>query len=316
MPSFDAINYSLRPSKSIQRQIVFSGLRLLQRTLGLSNQVYVGFGSIWFTDFVMAHKLLGIDDMVSLEADDIGYKRAVFNSPYATIKVAHGYSYTELPKLYVDATLNGRPWVVWLDYDYELNESLRDDIRSVIENAPANSIFLVTFNGIDRRYGDGSARPERIRELLGSVVPDSLTKAQCKTPLLQASLADLTLDYMKSVAADRARPGGFVSGFRVLYRDGPHMITVGGVLPDKEHLSAAEEVLAAGEPYWPCFPATPIEAPHLTIREAALLQSQLPCSAPLTRAIVKTLGFDLEDSQIDAFARYYREYPAYAQILT
>jgi len=35
MPSFDAINYSLRPSKSIQRQLVFNGVRMLQSHLHL-----------------------------------------------------------------------------------------------------------------------------------------------------------------------------------------------------------------------------------------------------------------------------------------
>jgi hypothetical protein len=69
MPSFDAVNYSLRPSKSIQRQLVFAGVRALQDSLDPA-QVYVGFGSIWFTDFVMAHKMLRIDDMVSIEGDE------------------------------------------------------------------------------------------------------------------------------------------------------------------------------------------------------------------------------------------------------
>jgi len=92
MPSFDAINYSLRPSKSIQRQIVFSGVRMLQANLDLERLAYIGFGSIWFTDFVLAHKLLGIDDMWSIECHDVGYRRALFNAPYATVHVEHGYA--------------------------------------------------------------------------------------------------------------------------------------------------------------------------------------------------------------------------------
>src|SRR5438128_622831 len=102
MPSFDAINYSLRASKSIQRQLVFEGVRMLQRELHLERLAYVGLGSIWFTDFTMAHKLLGIDDMVSIESHPVGYRRAVFNSPYATVKVREGYSSEVLPALYDD----------------------------------------------------------------------------------------------------------------------------------------------------------------------------------------------------------------------
>jgi hypothetical protein len=36
MPSFDVVNYSLRPSKSIQRQLVFEGVRQLQGGLNLA----------------------------------------------------------------------------------------------------------------------------------------------------------------------------------------------------------------------------------------------------------------------------------------
>lgn len=64
MASFDVVNYSLRPSKCIERQLVFEGVRALQMQMDLNQLVYVGFGSVWFTDFVVAHKILGVDDMV------------------------------------------------------------------------------------------------------------------------------------------------------------------------------------------------------------------------------------------------------------
>ena len=163
MASFDSVNYSLRPSKSIQRQLVFEGVRILQSHLDLDRLVYVGFGSIWFTDFVMAHKLLGIDDMVSIESNRIGFCRAVFNSPYATVRVREGISSNVLPTLYDDGVIARRPWMIWLDYDCEFNETIRDDTRSVIENVPANSILLITFNGNEMKYGQATDRPERLR---------------------------------------------------------------------------------------------------------------------------------------------------------
>ena len=92
MASFTTVNYSLRPSKSIQRSLVFEAVQILQGTLDLNEMVYIGFGSIWFTDFQMAHKLLNVTDMVSIEADAIGYSRAVFNQPYRTVCVRNGSS--------------------------------------------------------------------------------------------------------------------------------------------------------------------------------------------------------------------------------
>ena len=91
------------------------------------------------------------------------------------------------------------------------------------------------------------------------------------------------------------------------------MVTVGGILPSRGAVRTASGIV--DEANWPCRPEKPIAAPHLTIREAALLQSRLPCAERLSRVLVQELGFDLEDDQIEAFEKYYREYPAFAQIV-
>lgn len=315
MPSFDAVNYSLRPSKSIQRQIIFDGVQILLNVMVLDNLAYIGFGSIWFTDFVLAHKLLRIDDMVSIESHDIGYRRAKFNAPYSTVRVEPGLSSAVLPKLFDDSFLAGRPWMLWLDYDYAFDESVREDVRSVIENSPLNSILLITFNGLDKKYGQKpSERVERLRELLGPVVPDELEADSCKAEAMQVTLAQLGIDFMKSVAAEMARPGGFVPAFRVLYRDGAPMVTIGGVLPVRGAVRGVRD-LVNGES-WPAWPPKPITAPNLTMRESAELQSLLPSKKRLTRADIQNLGFDLEEDQIEAFEAYYRQYPAFAQIVS
>ena len=316
MPSFDVINYSLRPSKSIQRKIVFDGIRTLQSHLDLQQSVYIGFGSIWFTDFVMAHNLLDIDDMISMEADDIGHRRACFNSPYATVSVRHGFSSDILPTLCDDSTINGRPWVIWLDYDGNFDETLQEDTRTVIERAPDNTVFLITFNGNESKYGGNPQdRIDRLRELFRDVVPDDFPRSKCRGSSMQESLADLATDFMKSVASDSVRPGNFLSAFRVIYKDSAAMVTVGGLLPSSEANHGVSGIVNNAE--WKCSPPEPIVAPHLTIREAMALQSKLPSSEGLSRtSIQQDLGFDLEDKQIKAYEKYYREYPTFVQIVT
>ena len=313
MASFDEVNYSLRPSKSIQRQIVFDGIRTLQSRLGVARSVYIGLGSIWFTDFVMAHKLLGIDDMISMEKSKIGYSRACFNSPYATVRVRPGSSSDILPTLLDDEDVARYPWVIWLDYDTDFNESLRADTRIVIERAPGNTVFLVTFNGNEQRYGRAKDRPKRLRELFGDVVPDDLSAEECKGSYMQKTLAGLAIGFMKSVAAGSMRQGGFVPAFRVIYKDSAAMVTVGGLLPSQRTEAAAKVVEEAD---WKCQPTEPIVAPHLTIREAMALQSKLPNIDGLSEDAVKSLGFELEEEQLKVYEKYYREYPTFVQILT
>ncbi len=317
MSSFDVVNYSLRPSKSIQRQIIFDGINTLtpRLDLNLSQFIYIGLGSIWFTDFVMAHKLLGIKNMISMEEDCIGYKRACFNTPYATVSVQKGSSYTILPTLFDDEDISRYPWLIWLDYDSEFGEELRDDTRAVIERAPDNTLFLITFNGNDYKYGKPKERPERLQQLFEDVVPDNLSKQCCKNTRMQKTLADFAIDFMQSVAANSRRRGGLVPAFRVIYKDSAAMVTVGGFLASSLQLAdKAQEIVKEAD--WKCRPKETIVAPHLTIREAVTLQSNLPNTEGLSRKIVQSLGFDLEDNQIKIYEKYYREYPSFAQIIT
>lgn len=314
MASYEYVNYSLRPSKSIQRQIVFEGVRTLQLRLGVGEAAYVGFGSIWFTDFVMAHKLLGIRDMVSIEKAEIGYARARFNRPYATVRVIFGSSGDVLPGLYDDEKIGGRPWVVWLDYDGGFDERLGDDVRSVVGRVPCDSVLLVTFNGSARIYGRRlRERPGRVRQLFGDLVPDDQAPEEYEGNRMQDTLADLVSDLMQSVAIEGGRPDGFAPAFRLVYRDGAPMVTVGGVIPRAGAAAVVAEVVE--EKAWVCRPAAHIVAPHLTVREALALQARLPRKKPLTREAVQALGFDLEEEQIRAFEKYYREYPSFARIV-
>ncbi len=314
MPSFNVVNYSLRPNKAIQRSLVFEGVKILQAHLNLEEMVYIGLGSIWFTDFQLAHKFLHVKDMISFESNEIGFRRAKFNQPFKTITIKNGLSHDILPELFTDNLLSKRPWLIWLDYDDALEEAKVDDIRQVIEKAPSDSILLVTLPAVGRAFGKPANRPDRIRKILGNVVPNDLTRDACKDEALSETLLNLIADYMSSVAATAARPGGFIRAFRLAYRDGTPMITVGGILPSKGAIGASKVTVSS--PNWPAITDYPIVTPPLTLKEAAVLQSQLPATRRLTRRAIQRLGFDLEEDQLRSFERFYRYYPIFAQIST
>ena len=219
-----------------------------------------------------------------MEKSEIGHCRARFNSPYATVDVRHGSASEILPTLYADETVNKRPWVIWLDYDSAFDDTLRNDTRLVIERAPENTIFLLTFNGRDRNYGRRglTERRDQLRELFEPVVPENFSKSRCTRDRMPGTLADLAIDFIKSMAADSARPGGFIPAFRVIYKDGAEMVTVGGVLPSSAVADRISEVVSRDD--WKCRPNNPIVAPHLTIREALALQSKLPSPQRLSGA--------------------------------
>lgn len=314
MPSFSVVNYSLRPNKGIQRAIVFEGVKKFQEHLELSNLMYVGMGSIWFSDFISAHRELNIRDMISIESDDIGYERAKFNKPYKTVRVEHGRTTDVLTTCFADDRLSIRPWFVWLDYDGHLDEDAVQDLRLVVENAPPNSILVTTFNAVGFKYAKPKDRPELIKRLLGDVVPDDFSRDDCDDDNLPTNLAKLVQGFLVSVATSAARLGGFEPAFKILYRDGQQMVTVGGILPTPGSRPAVRNIVNSRE--WTGIAPVPVETPPLTIKEATTLQSQLPRTVNLTRSVVKRLGFDLGDDELKAFETYYKYYPSFAQVVT
>lgn len=315
MTSFNPINYSLRPSKIIQRTLAFEGLARLKTSLELEDILYVGFGSVWFADFHVAHKSLGIQDMISIEEDPITVRRAIFNQPFKTVTVIEGRSSLVLPKLYANRTYHKRPWLVWLDYTKALDEETVEEFRLAVEKLPQNSVLLATFNALASNYGQAPVdRPGRVKTLLGSVVPDDLSPEQCSSRLISETLADLSLKFLMSEAADIRRPGGFLPAFKLPYADNAAMVTIGGIFPAKGAVVAAESVIEDRD--WPGIASGQISVPHLTLKEVAVLQSQLPTSTPLDRATVKNLGFDLKDEELRAFERYYKQYPSFVRVAT
>lgn len=314
MASFNSVNYSLRPSKSIQRSLVFSSIQKLQNVIDLDQAIYVGFGSVWFSDFIGAHKILKIRDMISIESNDIGYTRACFNRPYKTVEIEHGLSTDVLPRILAKPHYAHRPWILWLDYDQTLDEGRRLDLQWAIEHLPQNSVLLTTFSASGGPYGRPVSRPERLRTLFGDVVPDDLSRGHCSEEELPTTLAQYALDYMSSVAAEIARPGGFLPAISIPYKDGTPMVTVGGVLPARGAVPAAQAEIASQA--WQGRFNGLLEAPHLTIKEATAMQAMLPTNEPLDRAQIQALGFDLDAQQIEIFGHYYQLYPAFAQVIS
>ena len=313
MASFDLVNYSLRPSKAIQRALVFEDIRRLMLLLGLKDLVYVGFGSVWFVDFQIAHRLLKASDLVSIELDDVGFVRAQFNAPFSSVVVKHGHSNVVLPPLYLDDQYKNRPWVMWLDYDFEWDESVCEDVRLAIERLPQNSMLITTFNAMGNKYGQPKNRGQRLAALLGGLVNPNRDKAEYDGDSLSPILRKGVLDYMGSIAGECSRPGGFVPGFSLGYRDQASMATVGGILPAPESRSSVQELVSSND--WRSLQEEILVAPHLTAKEATLLQNELP-KRHIDRQVVQRLGFDLLDHQIAAFQKYYLYYPSFAQIVT
>ena len=313
MYSFDNINYSLRPNKVIQRHIAFDGLEMAASVLGLRKAKYIGFGSIWFSDFILAHKRLGIDDMTSIEIDEVTYKRAKFNAPFRTIKVLHAHSSVALDEIASVKAARKKPWVVWLDYVSGPTKEVREDIDRIIDTAPMGSALLVTLNVVGRTVGSGlEGRRDHLRDLFGDAIAEDALLADFQEDNLPAVVAACVTAYISS-RCQRLVQRTYLPAFNMAYRDNAQMLTIGGFFPAARHEKELRTIVARKD--WPGFPTHPIETPPLTPKELTTLQRILPSRGVLTDADLARLGFALEEGMLDVYCAHYRRYPSFFQVV-
>jgi hypothetical protein len=315
LSSTSTINFSVRQNKCIERLIVFNGLRRVADTLALENMVYLGFGSVWFSDFVLAHRGLRINTMLSIESNPIIYRRALFNRPFRTVQVFEGESDDLIPELLTNDEFLDRPWIVWLDYDGPIDEKCLNELAYLVNNLPQNSALITTCNARPHRYGKPAKRVDSLNSLFGDLIGMTLDDSMVENDVpFMNTLRQAIENFLLSTALQNARAGGFVPAFNVGYQDGPPMVTVGGILPSVGNTSTVQGLTRKRD--WEGLVSHPITTAPLTMKEVGALQAQLPSRKKITRKRVQRLGFDLEEEQIDSFARHYLLYPNFVQAAT
>ena len=119
--------------------IVDSFQRLQQAGFSITDYQYTGFGAIYFVDFILFHKLLGMSKLLSLERASSLAKRMDFNKPFKCVEVQMVPASSAIPSLSRDVR-----HIVWLDYDGVIHRDFLSDIQSAITVLPTGSILLVT----------------------------------------------------------------------------------------------------------------------------------------------------------------------------
>ncbi|RYH28635.1 MAG: hypothetical protein EON54_23185, partial [Alcaligenaceae bacterium] len=228
--SFESINYMLRPNKNVERKLIASTFRRLASEFPIPDYRYVGFGSMWFTDFVLMHKVLGIDDMVTIEMDKSREKRVRFNKPFACIEVRMEHAATALGDL-----LGDKPTAVWLDYDGPLKSAFTGDLQTAIGAMQEGSCILVSVNAVadqlrNQKDDDKELSPaEYLARVVGTDVGQIDSARLTRTGFPQY-VADLIHAQLKAAVLN-SKPGcDYVPIWSFDYSDGAVMVTVGGMV--------------------------------------------------------------------------------------
>jgi hypothetical protein len=203
--------------------------------------------------------------------------------------------------------------VAWLDFDQRLYSETLQELSDLVVQLPQNSFLITTFVVDARSYGKLEERHEFVEEIFEKPLDPVPLEVLKDDAMFGVWLAQVLEDHLAHYAIKVGRPGTYVPSFKLTYRDGRAMATVGAFLATAETTDAATDVCSSNE--WPGRPSRPISTAPLTPKEVAAMQAKLPRARPLTRADVQRLGFDLEIDQIELYQDYYLHFPAFAQLV-
>ena len=330
MPSYRSINYVMRPAKSIERKMLAESFRRLHPFQRINEYRYVGFGSIYFSDFQLIHRELGIDDMISIEKDAHAKECFEFNKPYRSIKMEFGVSGQILP------TLDWRKRsIIWLDYDGKLDLDSLADIGTVSATCPSGTALVVSVNAHPEPWPRDQERSEfegqtgkafniaeyllsKLAYYIGPKIPPGTQGKDLRGNGVSTVFHRTILNEIDEQLSRRnamLEPSDKIVCKQIghfLYQDGALMLTVALVFFKASDLALFEAcafeklpfLRSGNDPYL-------IRVPCLTNKEIRYLNEQLPFLTATT--LLKGPG--IPDEDLKAYSEVYRYFPSFNEIV-
>ncbi len=276
---------------------------------------YVGFGSKYFSDFIIFHRYLNISEMVSIESDTTNKERYEFNKPYSNITMKWGRSTTVLPEL----VSSPKRTIYWLDYDGLFEGYMLEDSAIIAESTNSGSVIAISFNCQSPEFSDGdiaSLKDALIKQVSKKHIPGSLDPRGWRSPRTMATfLKNCVKEEISSVLNNRNLSAKsddqkiyFEQKLFFTYADGAPMATVAFLFFSKEEEQAVNNCrlddLYFTRKYDDPFDIT---MPNLTIKEIRHLMEIRPDQSRINTEI-----FTLKDTQ--ALWENYRYFPGFSEI--
>jgi hypothetical protein len=316
--SFKQFDYALRPSKQVERKIIMEILlRLPLAGFKINEYSYLGFGSVYYVDFVMFHKYLFIDKMVCIEWGDIA-KRMRFNKPFKFIKLLLGPFSQHIPSIRPN-----RRFLVWLDYDRSLDIDILQDIDGSVNRLGEASVFMVTVDArpklpedeFDLEEQSSQQREDQTvrtyRSWFGPYSNTRIDRDLVARSHVDSLFVEVMLERIRQTLARKNPQLRFVQLFNFFYRDGAPMLTIGGMIGTQEDEQALTDAGVFEHPFVRRGDESlQISVPPLTLRETQWLNHRLNASLRADR-----LKFELDEALLDSYRMFYRQYPTYLEAL-
>lgn len=319
VPSYERVNYLLRPKKQIERKISIEIFQELKKKIPkLDEYIYIGMGSIYYYDYILYHKYLGLKKFVSID-DKSTIRRFKFNKPFDFIKFKN-VTTTEF--------LSEHNWknnvLTWLDYDQQLSDDILNDFAIISQKCSKNDIILIT---LDVSCPDSvDERKEVIDNFIKYLSPKYQKNKYLSQKYFPYLYQDICINYFNTQCEYRDEK--FTKLFAFEYADGANMLTFCGIMSkDSTILSElSHDMIDNSEKIFN------IDIPIITYREKYYLDSKidyLKSKLNVVEKLIKDnkitnidderelickklkLKVEMSLKDLQGFTKYYKYYPQY-----
>ena len=324
MPSYERINYMLRPNKSVERKMVCEMLSRISAVRNVSMYQYIGFGSTYFADFSLFHRNLGITQMISIEGEGRAKNRCEFNKPFACIELRMGESSDILPNL----DFNTKDSIVWLDYDGIISDTVFSDINTVVTAIRPDSFFMLSLNAefiLLKQEAESDIKQYLIDMIGEERFPNQFLDNEITSKIYLNILYHCIIEEIRTVVQKRNGMEDYELTFHqvvyFVYKDGARMMTIGGFLFKKDEENERMDKMAIHQlPYYRnSMEPFNIKCPVLSLKEIQALNSFLPREIIMDKkGEIKDEdlnNFPVENKDIKQYSFLYRYYPNFAETL-
>ncbi len=303
------VQYDLRPAKQVERRMVIDACQLLSlANFPIRDYQYTGFGSFYFVDFILFHKLLGIRDMVSVERDTRIKKRIKYNCPFACVELLMTSSTVVIPTLSQD-----KKHILWLDYDSVLSSNHILDVRLAGTYLTPGSLLLITVDV--EPPGDERDGPKEWKRHFHEEAGELALALDKDDDFVESKLIGVNIRILDGAikAGMAGRNVSFSPLFNFLYADGHQMLTIGGMITteiERRQLRASK--LDETEYVRMSLRKKPfsIYVPRVTRKERLHLDPRMPCAKRW-----RPQKFEMPSRDVQAYRQIFPFLPAYAELL-
>ncbi len=322
--------YQLRRNKAIDRAILLEIIEKMAREVDLSRYTYIGLGGPFLDDIRLISNQFPELHYVSIERDQNTHKRQRFHSVCKTLRLVLGTTDAYLDHEFETDTLS----IFWLDY-LDLLPSNLEEFATVLDLVGCPSIVKVTvycefdlglMEAATKLLGAEEAvkvKTAQIQEFQDRF-DDYLDHVIVERDLDPSSFASV-VQSMFAVVAQRTLPSQGNKVFQLVhscrYADGPQMLTLTGIVCQANDRTRFRRLYARWKHANLDWHAPQhVDVPNLSVKERLALERHLPSANGTGKALQRSLGYSIDESQTASERRlrqyqdFYKYYPMFAKL--